>query len=68
MTWQHCIFLLNSGYEAGITHQAGIITDIKLRMNKVKYRIKTQHLTKSSADGRIALDDENVYHNMILAM
>ena len=60
--------LLNSGYEAGITHQAGIITDLKLRMNKVKYKIKTQNLIKFSADGCIAVNDEDVYNKMNLAM
>ena len=31
---------LNSGYDAGIRHQAGIITDLWLKMNNVKYTIK----------------------------
>ena len=60
--------LLNSGYDAGVRHQAGIITDLRLRMNKVKYIIKTQNLIKSSADGCIAVDDEDVYNKMNLAM
>ena len=60
--------LSNSGYEAGIAHQADFFfTDIKLRTNKVTY-IEKQHIIKSSADGRIAVDDEDVYNNMILAM
>ena len=60
--------LLNSGYNAGIRHQAGIITDLWLKMNKVKYTIKTQNLIKSSIDGCIAVDDEEVYNIMNLAM
>ena len=55
-----CFDLLNSGYDAGVKHQAGIITNLWLRMNNIKYTIKTQNLIKSSADGCIAVDDEDV--------
>jgi hypothetical protein len=59
---------VSSGYEPAITHQAGIITDIKARFNKITYRIRTQNLIKNSADGSIAIDDEDVYNKMSLAM
>eukprot|EP00438_Fugacium_kawagutii_P015581 Skav229714 [mRNA] locus=scaffold49:189255:192446:+ [translate_table: standard] len=60
--------LVNNGYEAGATHQTNIITDIRLKMNGILYKIRTQNLIKSSADGCITLDDEDTYNNMSSAM
>ena len=60
--------LIKSGYEPKITFQAGIITEIRLKLDKVKYIIKTQNLIKSSADGCIAVRDEQTYNRMNEAM
>ena len=60
--------LIKSGYEPRITFQAGIITEIRLKLDKVKYIIKTQNLIKSSADGCIAVRDEQTYNRMNEAM
>lgn len=58
---------INSGYEPEIIHQAGIITNIKLDFNNVRYIIKTQNLLKDSCDGCITLNDEKTYNNMNVA-
>ena len=58
---------INSGYEPEIIHQAGIITNIKLDFNNVRYVIKTQNLLKDSCDGCITLNDEKTYNNMNVA-
>ena len=58
----------NSGYEPKITFQAGIITEMRLKLKKVKYIIKTQNLVKSSGDGCIAVRDEVTYNRMNEAM
>ena len=60
--------IIKSGYEPRITFQAGIITDIRLKLDKVKYVIKTQNLIKSSPDGCIAVRDEQTYNRMNEAM
>ena len=60
-------YLLNSGYEPRIKFQAGIITEIQMKFNKIKYAIQTQNLLKTSCDGCIAVTDEKVYNNMNLA-
>ena len=60
--------IIKSGYEPRITFQAGIITDIRLKLDKVKYVIKTQILIKSSPDGCIAVRDEQTYNRMNEAM
>ena len=60
--------IIKSGYEPRITFQAGIITDIRLKLGDVKYIIKTQNLVKSSVDGCIAVRDEQTYNRMNEAM
>eukprot|EP00438_Fugacium_kawagutii_P000596 Skav236168 [mRNA] locus=scaffold298:273670:276849:+ [translate_table: standard] len=60
--------VIKSGYEPRITFQAGIITDIRLKLDDVKYIIKTQNLIKSSADGCITVRDEQTYNRMNEAM
>ena len=60
--------VIDSGYEPKITFQAGIITEMRLKLKKVKYIIKTQNLVKSSADGCIAVRDEITYNKMNEAM
>ena len=60
--------LVKSGYEPRIRFQAGIITEIKLKFNKVIYIVKTQHLINSSAHGCIAVSKETTYNNMNKAM
>ena len=51
-----------------ITFEAGIVTEMGLRLKKVKYIIKTKNLVKSSADGCIAVRDEITYNRMNEAM
>ena len=60
--------VVGSGCEPMITFQAGIITEMRLRLKKVKYIIKTQNLVKSSPDGCIAVRDEIRYNRMNEAM
>ena len=60
--------LLNSRYEPQIKFQAGIITEVKLKLKKTTFIIKTQNLIKGSSDGCIAVDDEKTYNNMNEAM
>ena len=60
--------VIGSGYEPKITFQAGIITEMRLKLKKVKYIIKTQNLVKSSGDGCIAVRDEITYNRMNEAM
>ena len=60
--------LIKSGYEPRIKLQAGIITDIRLKLDEVKYVIKTQNLIKSSVDGCVAVRDEQTYNRMNEAM
>ena len=60
--------LVKSGYEPKITFQAGIITGIKLKLNKTIYDIKTQNLVKTSVDGCIRVANENTYNNLNQAM
>ena len=59
--------LLNIGYEPRIKY-TGIIDEIRLRLNKITYIIKTQNLIKSSGDGWIAVSNETTYNNMNKAM
>ena len=59
--------LLTAGYEPKTRLQAGIIAEIIMKFNKIKYIIKTQNLVKTSADGCIAVSNENTYNNMNLA-
>ena len=64
-----CFFqIIKSGYEPRITFQAGIITDIRLKLDNVIYIIKTQNLVKSSVDGCITVRDEDTYNRMNEAM
>ena len=60
--------LLSSRYEPQIKFQAGIITEVKLKLKKTTFIIKTQNLIKGSSDGCIAVDDEKTYNNMNEAM
>ena len=60
--------VIGSGYEPKIIFQAGIITEMRLRLKKVKYIIKTQNPWKSSGDGCIAVRDEITYKRMNEAM
>ena len=57
-----------SGCEPMITFQAGIITEMMLRLKKVKCIIKTQNLVKFSPDGCIVVRDEIRYNRMNEAM
>ena len=60
----HELFLkvLGGGYEPKITFQAGIFTEMRLKLKKAKYIIKTRSLVKSSGDGCIAVRDEITYN------
>ena len=60
--------VIATGYKPKITFQAGAITEMRLRLHKVKYIIKTQNLVKSSPDGCIKVRDEMTYHKMNEAM
>ena len=55
--------LIQSGYEPRINFH-GIITDMRFKLNKITYIIKTQNLIKSSVDGCIAVSTEQTYNNM----
>lgn len=59
--------LINSGYEPEIIHQAGIITNIKLDLNRVRYVVKTQALLKATCDGCITVDDEKTKNSINVA-
>ena len=60
--------LTKSGYEPRVTFQAGIIPEIRMKLDQVKYVIKTRNLVKSSVDGCIAVRDEQTYNRMNEAM
>ena len=60
--------LVNARYEPQIRFQAGIITQIKMKLKKTTFIIKTQNLIKGSSDGCIAVDNEKTYNNMNDAM
>ena len=60
--------LISSGYEPRIRFQAGIVSEIRMKFDKIKYIIKTQNLLKTSVDGCIAVSDEKTYNHMNLAM
>eukprot|EP00438_Fugacium_kawagutii_P018169 Skav234138 [mRNA] locus=scaffold1519:11582:14900:- [translate_table: standard] len=60
--------LVSSGYEPNITFQAGIISEIRMKFNKISYIIKTQNLLKNSPDGCVAVNEETTYNNMSVAM
>ena len=60
--------LLNVGYEPSITMQGGMITQIRMKLKKTTFIIKTQNLIKGSVDGSIAIDDEATYNRMNTAM
>ena len=55
--------LVKSGYKSRIGFQS-IIIEIRLKLGKTKFIIKTQNLIKSSCDGYIAIDDEITYNKM----
>ena len=59
--------LLNIGYEPRIKYTC-IIDEIRLRLNKITYIIKTQNFIKSSGDGWIAVSNETTYNKMNKAM
>ena len=62
----HEIFfgIIKSGYEPRIKFQAGIITEMRIKLGETTYIIKTQNLVKTSADGCIAVQDEQTYNRM----
>ena len=60
--------LISSGYEPRIRFEAGIVSEIRMKFDKIKYIIKTQNLLKTSVDGCIAVSDEKTYNHMNLAM
>ena len=59
--------LVKSGYEPRIGFQS-IITEIRLKLGKIKFIIKIQNLIKSSCDGYIAIDNEITYNKINKAM
>ena len=60
--------LLNIGYEPSIMMGGGMITQIRMKLKKTTFMIKTQNLIKGSIDGSIALDDEATFNRMNTAM
>ena len=60
--------LVKYGYEPRINFQAGIITGIRMKLNKVLYNIKTQNLVKTSVDGCIVVKNEKIYNKLSQAM
>ena len=60
--------LVNARYEPQIRFQAGIITQIKMKLKKTTFIIKSQNLIKDSSDGCVAVDNEKTYNNMNDAM
>eukprot|EP00438_Fugacium_kawagutii_P014503 Skav208988 [mRNA] locus=scaffold395:76378:79443:- [translate_table: standard] len=59
--------LVRSGYEAKIRY-FHTITELKMRFNKVTYKIRNQNLLKNSCDGWISVGSEKTFNNMSLAM
>ena len=60
--------MVRAGYEPSITLQAGIVSQIKARLNRTRFIIKSQNLIRDAADGNITVDDEETYNNMNRAM
>ena len=60
--------LIKYGYEPRISFQAGIITGIRVKLNKILYNIKTQNLVKTSVDGCVAVKSEKTYNKLNQAM
>ena len=60
--------IIDSGYEPSIKYQAGSLTNINLKFNKIIFMIKTQQLVPDSLDGSCSVSCENIYNNMNKAM
>ena len=60
--------LRNVGYSPGIRFDCGRIVGLVLEFNKVVFNIKSQQLITGAIDGDIAVDNEQVYNNMNVAM
>ena len=50
--------LLSSRYEQQIKFQAGIISEVKLKLKKTTFIVKLNNLITGSSDGRIEANDE----------
>ena len=59
---------VGAGYSPGVNFESGRITALKLELNKIFCIIQTQQLITSAIDGVVAVDSEEVYNAMSLAM
>jgi hypothetical protein len=60
-----CSFSLeDQGYEPAISHVCCKITNIRIKLNNIKFIIRTQRLMKNGLDGCICVDDEDIYNKM----
>ena len=60
--------LRDVGYYPGIRFDCGRIVGLVLEFNKVVFNIKGQQWITGAIDGDIAVDNEQVYNNMNVAM
>ena len=60
--------ILGGGYEPKIRFQAGIVSEIRMKLKKTTFIVKTQNLIKTSSDGCMRIDNEETYNNMNKAM
>ena len=58
--------LVSSGYEPRIRWK-GAINEIKMKFNKVTFKIRTQNLLTTSCDGSITVGNEKTFNSMSLA-
>ena len=58
--------LVRSGYEPRIRWK-GAINEIKMKFNKVTFKIRTQNLLTTSCDGSITVGNEKTFNTMSLA-
>ena len=56
--------LEDAGYASDISHTCCKITSIRLRLNKIKFIIRTQQLLKNGLDGGICVNDEETSNTM----
>ena len=56
--------LEDQGYSSDISHTCCKISNIRLKLNKIKFIIRTQQLIKNGLDGSICVSDEETYNKM----
>ena len=56
--------LEDQGYSSDISHTCCKVSNIRLKLNKIQFIIRTQQLIKNGLDGSICVNDEETYNKM----